>query len=260
MEKDISVFDVKALRLSHEFILGGQRKCEYPHGRGCHGIVCALSGAADFRFYGGERLKVAQGDILLLHPSAAYTVSSEGQFRHYAVNFEHHAGKTEISSPYVLIKGGLDDEIRRLAKRTVELAAAKRQSDLVRAVGCIYELAATLYDRIFADSKGTSDRLRAAREYIEQSEKRELSLEHLASLCHMSATNFRRLWKRSYSVTPMGYRDKIMIDRAKEYLSSGYYSVSETAYKLGFDDPSYFVRFFRKNTGITPGEYKKQSV
>jgi Na+-driven multidrug efflux pump len=45
---------------------------------------------------------------------------------------------------------------------------------------------------------------------------------------------------------------------AKEYLRSGYYTISEIAEKCGFEDPNYFTRFFKKHTGLTPGEAKKQ--
>jgi AraC-like DNA-binding protein len=74
----------------------------------------------------------------------------------------------------------------------------------------------------------------------------------------MSATNFRREWKKIYLETPLQYRDSIRLYYAKEYLNSGYYTVTEIAEKCGFDDVSYFVRFFKKKAGRTPGELKKK--
>ena len=56
----------------------------------------------------------------------------------------------------------------------------------------------------------------------------------------------------------MQYRDSIRLYYAKEYPNSGYYTVSEIAEKCGFDDVSYFVRFFKKKAGFTPGEFKKK--
>ena len=58
----------------------------------------------------------------------------------------------------------------------------------------------------------------------------------------------------------MQYRDSIRLYYAKEYLNSGYYTVSEIAEKCGFDDVSYFVRFFKKRTGTPPGAYKKRNI
>ena len=45
---------------------------------------------------------------------------------------------------------------------------------------------------------------------------------------------------------------------AKVYLNSGYYTISEVVKKCGFDDVSYFVRFFKKQLGLTSGAYKRQ--
>ena len=70
--------------------------------------------------------------------------------------------------------------------------------------------------------------------------------------------NFRREWKKIYSESPLQYHISIRFYYAKEYLTSGYYTVSEIAQKCGFDDVSYFVRFFKRQAGLTPGEYKKQ--
>ena len=100
-------------------------------------------------------------------------------------------------------------------------------------------------------------RLLPAKEYIEQHFDSPITLERLAFLSDMSVTNFRREWQRYYSKTPIQYRDSIRLYYAKEYLSSGYYSVTEIAKKCGFDDISYFGRYFKKKTGSTPGEFKK---
>ena len=71
----------------------------------------------------------------------------------------------------------------------------------------------------------------------------------------MSETNFRRAFLSAIGETPMRYRDKMLIGLAKDYLLSGFYTVAETAEKCGFDDPSYFGRFFKKHTGVSPGKF-----
>ena len=80
----------------------------------------------------------------------------------------------------------------------------------------------------------------------------------MAKLSGMSLTNFRREWSKHYPEAPIQYRDSIRLYYAKEYLNSGYYNVSEVAEKCGFEDASYFVRFFKNKTGVTPGSFKKK--
>ena len=47
-------------------------------------------------------------------------------------------------------------------------------------------------------------------------------------------------------------------ERIKELLVSSEYSLSQIAEQLNFDSVAYFCRFFKKQTGLTPKEYKKQ--
>jgi AraC-like DNA-binding protein len=47
-----------------------------------------------------------------------------------------------------------------------------------------------------------------------------------------------------------------MISEAKNMLVAGDQSISEIAYQLGFENPPYFSRLFKKKVGITPKEFK----
>ena len=126
------------------------------------------------------------------------------------------------------------------------------------ALGVGHRLSLFYSDCINRQNAASYNRLLPAKEYIEQYFHQPISLEELAKLSNMSATNFRREWKKIYLETPLQYRDSIRLYYAKEYLNSGYYTVTEIAEKCGFDDVSYFVRFFKKKVGLTPGEFKKK--
>jgi len=47
-----------------------------------------------------------------------------------------------------------------------------------------------------------------------------------------------------------------VIEKAKEYLPAGDFSVAEIAYKLGFEYPKSFNKLFRKKTDMTPLEFR----
>ena len=129
----------------------------------------------------------------------------------------------------------------------------------MRAMGYLYELISLFYSEYINEQNAASNqRLIPAKEYLEQHFRQPITLEKLGFISDMSVTNFRREWKKHYSESPIQYRDNIRLYYAKEYLSSGYYTVTEIAKKCGFDDTSYFVRFFKKKTGITPGAFKKK--
>jgi AraC family transcriptional activator of pobA len=52
---------------------------------------------------------------------------------------------------------------------------------------------------------------------------------------------------------------EFLIVEAKKYLKHTDYSISEIAYRLNFEDPAYFSRFFSKQTATSPKEYRGKS-
>lgn len=53
--------------------------------------------------------------------------------------------------------------------------------------------------------------------------------------------------------------DRILLE-AKRSLYHEIKSIKEISYELGFDDPAYFTRFFKKNTGVAPQHFKEQKT
>lgn len=69
-----------------------------------------------------------------------------------------------------------------------------------------------------------------------------------------------QLYKRMVSLTgttPSEYLRAKRIHRSEELLRTGEYTVSEIAYKVGFNNPRYFSKYFQEEYGMTPSQYKK---
>lgn len=103
-----------------------------------------------------------------------------------------------------------------------------------------------------------ADKILEAVEYIHENFTTEsISVEHLAKMCGMSDTYFRRLFVQRLHMTPLKYIHKLKLEYALELLKSGYYSVSEVAEKAGFDTPNYFATFIKEKTGYFPSKFIK---
>lgn len=92
---------------------------------------------------------------------------------------------------------------------------------------------------------------------LESDFKSEITIKELAQICHVSESTFRRLFREYMGKSPVEYRIERRISYAKKLLKTGSMTVIEVALETGFDDPAYFCRVFKKQTGITAGEYLK---
>ena len=98
----------------------------------------------------------------------------------------------------------------------------------------------------------------AALALLRSNHTRTLALSELAKAAHMSPFHFGRRFKQSTGFTPMEYLEKFRISRAQELtLSQPGMSFKEIATASGFGDAAYFSRIFRKRTGVSPREYRR---
>lgn len=84
-----------------------------------------------------------------------------------------------------------------------------------------------------------------------------ISLSEYAAKLNTTKDNLHRIIKKHTGKTPLDWINEAVILEAKVLLSRTSMPISEVAAATGFDDPSYFSRLFKKNTGTTPAEYRK---
>lgn len=76
-----------------------------------------------------------------------------------------------------------------------------------------------------------------------------------ANKLNISVKHLNRIVKESLNVTASNFIAQIIILEAKKMLIHSDFRVVEVANKLGFEDTSYFIRFFKKHVGITPSKF-----
>lgn len=84
------------------------------------------------------------------------------------------------------------------------------------------------------------------------------SVTYFAEKANLSANYFGDLIKHFTGTSPIDHIHEGIIQLAKNKLRKTTLSVSEIAYSLGFDYPTYFTRFFRQKTGISPKIFRNQ--
>jgi AraC-like DNA-binding protein len=84
------------------------------------------------------------------------------------------------------------------------------------------------------------------------------TVKYMASQLTISPRYLSDLLKQETGKTALEHIHILLIEEAKNLLMSTNNTVAETAYQLGFENPPYFSRLFKKEVGLTPVEYKEQ--
>lgn len=84
-----------------------------------------------------------------------------------------------------------------------------------------------------------------------------LTNARLAAACNMSEVYFRKLFTKHFGIPPKQYLIEMRLQRAKQMLAEGAWSVSAISEKCGFSNPYHFCRLFKQKTGTTPSEYRR---
>ncbi|MBU5212388.1 response regulator [Bacillus oleronius] len=102
--------------------------------------------------------------------------------------------------------------------------------------------------------------LQTAKEYIENNYEKNISLEEVADFVELSPFHFTKMFKEKFGVTFIDYLTDVRLEHAKRELIHTNKSLKEICYSVGYNDPNYFSRVFKKKTGLSPTIYRNQTT
>lgn len=85
-----------------------------------------------------------------------------------------------------------------------------------------------------------------------------LKLEEYAALANMSLSSFKRSFKSIFNDSPGRWIVDKKITLASQFLKTTDKTVNEIAYDCGFEDPSHFIKVFKKHKNVTPLAYRNE--
>jgi two-component system response regulator YesN len=105
-----------------------------------------------------------------------------------------------------------------------------------------------------------AEMVRQAKAYIDQHySDPDLSLNEVATQVNLSPSHFSFVFGQEACQNFKEYLTEIRIKKAKELLRTTPLRSAEIAYQVGYNDPHYFSYVFRKNTGLSPIEFRSQA-
>lgn len=130
------------------------------------------------------------------------------------------------------------------------------------ALSGLYGILARLIDGYIYDAASIEGRLsngkqvRQMMHYIGEHYAEAICIADLAALVNLSESRAAHIFREVTGSSIMAYTEHIRLERAKELLCEGEGSITEIAQQTGYSTHSYFTSRFRRQTGMTPTEYR----
>jgi YesN/AraC family two-component response regulator len=153
----------------------------------------------------------------------------------------------------LLVKPVARQEIDRCMRRVRGVLQARRSQTERIPQGSIGQLPT---EARYRPHTAPPTRLQLALAHVAKHYLRHIPESEVALACEMSPSRFCREFKAAFGVTFLEYLSSYRIDKAKRLLANPTISVTDVAAAVGFTDPSYFTRVFRKQEGVSPTEYR----
>lgn len=111
---------------------------------------------------------------------------------------------------------------------------------------------------ILQDTEENDEWVRKIDQFIQTNYKESITLEDGAKAAGFSTYYFSRLFKQYFQMTFIEYLTQVRLTKAKYLLERPGSIVKEVCYQVGYREPNYFARVFKKATGVSPSEYQKK--
>ncbi len=241
-----------------------------PRGRLDFQIIYVASGRAYFHFGSPENETIVHaGNMVLFRPKEFQ------KYEYYGVDktevyWVHFTG-SDVKN--ILRKYGFPDDRRvfpvgtsmeyeRVFKRMI-LELQRRQSDYEEMLVLLLRHLLIIFRRELAKGHAAKNEyldreMEAAVSYFHENYNRNINIEAYAASRGMSVSWFIRNFKKYTGTSPMQFVTSIRITNAQLLLETTSYAVNEVARIVGYGNPLYFSRLFRKLKGYAPSHYRKK--
>lgn len=240
-----------------------------PKGRIDFQLLYIAAGKAHFYFQKDVEEIVTAGHMVLYRPKEMqkYIYYAEDQTEVYWIHF---TGKNvnqilrkyhlPSSKKHVFYTGTSPDYQRLFRKIIQELQMCRPFYEELAAM--LFEQILLLTSRQTAHDKVGNRYVQMEMEhsayYFNEHYNRNINIEAFAASRNMSTSWFIRNFKQYHGITPMKYILSIRISNAQHLLETTSYPINEIADIVGYENPLYFSRLFKKQVGISPSKYRTE--
>jgi len=243
------------------------------HHHRSHELYYLVRGEREY-FIEDRFFTVKEGDLVFVPKRVFHRTAGEGGLRflvHFSDSFLHKFFTDAALSPILdrpIVFRGNEEVGERILKVLQDLLGEYLRSEHSDEIENEALFAGYLYQILFFLRHGENqynlldyedDRLTGIIRYINENYNHIDRIEQIADHFYISKYHLCRFFRKKLNVPPIAYLNAIKIRHACVMMKNGCDNMTEIAMQCGFNSSSYFCKVFKKEKGITPGEYRKKN-
>jgi len=212
----------------------------------------------------GRRLVVEPGQVLVIPPGVPHRYQADEKTP-WTIWWAHVTGSAvpmllkaignsspvfDVSAP-ARVSALLDSILRRL--ETDESA-----SSLIAAGGAAYHLLSLLAADRRSAPRGQEDPIAQMQQYLRENVSEHISVADLAAMAGFSVSHFSALFRRATGFGALEYQTRLRMSVARELLDTTDQTIGAIGRQVGYHDPMYFSRQFRRIHHVSPTQYRSR--
>ncbi len=223
-----------------------------------NGLIFKEKGETNY-FFEEKKLTANTGDFVFIPQGSSYeniTPDSENSM-YTSINFQGSFPKREIK----IYSGEIFYGTSYIMQNFSELWNFGTASDKYKCLSLFYDLLSHIFnfESLESADKRKHHLISPAIEYLKSHLYSEnLKIDKLHQLCGISDTYFRKIFASRFGMSPQEYVLNKRITHSKFIIESGDYdNIKEISESVGYSDPLYFSKAFKKTYGMSPSAYEK---
>ena len=174
----------------------------------------------------------------------------------YGRTVDEFTKRLGIDGKHPIIHIRLYSEIQSIFSELYERSESVSFDTALEITGLLYRFFSLLFVNQNISQK--QDLIGTAKKIIDYNYNTDLCVSDLSESLGVSFAHFSRLFRQTLGVSPKQYIVNRRIERAKYLLINTNATIAEISNSVGYEDPLYFSRIFKKETCIPPREYRSR--
>lgn len=229
-------------------------------------LIYLVNGTGYYRI-NGKLYTAGSGSVVIYQPNEEqdYYYLGEDKTELYWIHFTGNS-VAQLLESLELDKGnifhiGIKTEIIQLFENIISEIHIKNPRFHTACIGCFLKLLSIISRELYDRDEGNKPLkksdigqciLRMQMEY-----QNDHPVSYYAKTANLSVSRFIRKFKSTMNISPLKYVEKIRMDKSKELLTDTDLTIYEISEVVGYNDPFYFSKVFKRNTGLSPSAYRK---